>query len=171
MQEENKHRKITLRHKSQQDLFWPTFQSNDNKNKNKPMGPNYFSSHLHSKENLQLFKFRSVLYSVCPVGVQAVRQMLKWWWSVGPRVLADLASWSCLSVALGSRRDPSSDPVAPILPGCVSFQSWSGSVHSRRALWGLFSQSGSDSTIFQFSWPGLFPFMLRGVLNKRPLRN
>ena len=35
---ENK--KNTLWHKSQQDLFWPTSYSNENKNKNKAMGPN-----------------------------------------------------------------------------------------------------------------------------------
>ena len=36
--EEN--RQNTLRHKSQQDPLWPTFQSNGNKSKNKQMGPN-----------------------------------------------------------------------------------------------------------------------------------
>ena len=33
-------RQNTLWHKSQQDLFWPTSYSNENKNKNKAMGPN-----------------------------------------------------------------------------------------------------------------------------------
>ena len=35
-----KHRQNTLRHISQQDLFWPTFSSNGNKINNKQMGPN-----------------------------------------------------------------------------------------------------------------------------------
>ena len=73
----------------------------------------------------------------------------------GLRVLSDVPSCSCLSAALRSRRDPCGDPVDPVLPeavllGCASFQSQGGSVHSRRALCGLFSDSGSDSTIFQF---------------------
>ena len=34
------HRQNTLRHKSQQDLLWPTSQNIRNKSKNKQMGPN-----------------------------------------------------------------------------------------------------------------------------------
>ena len=46
-----KHRKNTLWHKSQEDLFWSTSYSNGNKNKNKQMGPNETSELLHSKGN------------------------------------------------------------------------------------------------------------------------
>ena len=46
-----KHRPNTLRHKPQKHLLRSTYQSIDNKNKNKQMGPIQTSKFLHSKGN------------------------------------------------------------------------------------------------------------------------